>query len=150
MRQNTYFRALETIPHLDVHFGRFQRHVTRMPLARPTPGGPRTVEVIKTEEKRSDVNLAAYMLTDAAVRDCELAVMITNDADLSEPVWLMREIFGVPVGIITPVVGGTCAVDLKAAQPLFTKHLRTSVLRNCQFPDRIPDQRGTVTRPAKW
>jgi len=40
----------------------------RMPLAKPLPGGPRTVEVIKTEEKGSDVNLATYLLAATATR----------------------------------------------------------------------------------
>jgi hypothetical protein len=32
-----------------------------MPLVRPVPGGPATVDVRKTEEKGSDVNLATYL-----------------------------------------------------------------------------------------
>jgi len=57
-RQQVYLRALETIPGLSIHFGHYLSHVTRMPLANPRRGGARTVEVVKTEEKGSDVNLA--------------------------------------------------------------------------------------------
>ena len=35
-----------------------------MPLAHPPSVGPQTVEVIGTEEKGSDVNLASYLLLD--------------------------------------------------------------------------------------
>jgi hypothetical protein len=55
-RQQIYLRALQTIPHLSVHLGHYLSHPVRMPLAHPPPVGPQTVEVIKTEEKGSDVN----------------------------------------------------------------------------------------------
>jgi hypothetical protein len=61
-RQQVYLRALETIPGLSIHYGHYLSHVTRMPLARPRRGGARTVEVVKTEEKGSDVNLATLLL----------------------------------------------------------------------------------------
>lgn len=41
-------------------------HSRLEPLSSPRPGGPRTVEVVKTEEKGSDVNLATYLLIDAS------------------------------------------------------------------------------------
>ena len=42
-RQQVYLRALETIPGLSIHYGHYLSHVTRMPLARPRPGGARTL-----------------------------------------------------------------------------------------------------------
>jgi hypothetical protein len=36
---------------------------------------PRTAEVIKTEEKGSDVNLATYLMLDACRRDCDVVVL---------------------------------------------------------------------------
>ena len=61
-RQQTYLRALRTIPHLSIHLGHYLSHPVRMPLARPPSVGPQTVEVLRTEEKGSDVNLASYLL----------------------------------------------------------------------------------------
>jgi hypothetical protein len=72
-RQRVYLRALETMPHVSVHLGHFLTSHVRMPLIAPPAGGPRTVEVIRTEEKGSDVNLATYLLADAFRRDCEAA-----------------------------------------------------------------------------
>ena len=43
------------------------------PLANPRRGGARTVEVVKSEEKGSDVNLATHLLLDAFERDCDVA-----------------------------------------------------------------------------
>jgi len=71
-----HLRALETIPGLSIHYGHYLSHVTRMPLANAPPRGARTVEVVKTDEKGSDVNLATYMLLDAFQHDCTVAVVI--------------------------------------------------------------------------
>jgi hypothetical protein len=149
-RQEVYLRALATVPHLDVHLGRFAQTSVRMPLRYPVPGKPRIVEVIKTEEKRSDVNFGAYVVADAARQDCEAAVMITNDSDLAEPIYLARNWFKVPVGIINPSPRDRFSKDLLAERPLFTKRIRPSVLRNCQFPDRLRDRHGAISRPVGW
>jgi hypothetical protein len=42
-----------------------------MPLANPPQRGARTVEIVKTEEKGSDVKLATYLLLDAFQRDLQ-------------------------------------------------------------------------------
>ncbi len=63
-RQHAYLRALMTLPDLSIHYGQYRTRATRMPLATPR-GGARTVVVLKTEEKGSDVNLASYLLLDA-------------------------------------------------------------------------------------
>ncbi|HDH03569.1 MAG TPA: NYN domain-containing protein [Actinobacteria bacterium] len=61
-----------------------------MALANPPKNGSRTVEVLKTEEKGSDVNLATYLLLDAFKKRCDTAVVMTNDSDLAEPVRIAR------------------------------------------------------------
>lgn len=89
LRQSTYLRALQTVPGLTVHLGHFLTSTVRTPLARPVPGGARTVEVVKTEEKGSDVNLATYLLADAFRADVESLVVVSNDSDLMEPIRLV-------------------------------------------------------------
>jgi hypothetical protein len=53
LRQQVFLRALKTIPHLEIIYGHFFSHVVSMPLA----NGGGSVNVIKTEEKKSDVFL---------------------------------------------------------------------------------------------
>ena len=60
-RQQTFIRALETLPGLTVHYGSFLASKVRMPLVRPLPGR-RTAHVVKMEEKGSDVNLISPTL----------------------------------------------------------------------------------------
>jgi hypothetical protein len=64
-----------------IHYGKFLQSTVRMSLAAPPPGWPKTVEVIKTEEKGGDVNLATYLLVDAFRKDSDAAVVISNDSD---------------------------------------------------------------------
>lgn len=50
-RQQTYLRALRTLPEIEVHLGHFLTSRIRMPLADCPPGAQRYERVIKTEEK---------------------------------------------------------------------------------------------------
>jgi uncharacterized LabA/DUF88 family protein len=107
-RQLTYLRALATIPHLSTHLGRFATNEKERPLAmlnapRPTPAVPlQMVPIIEREEKGSDVNLASYLLLDAFKRKYDLAVVVSNDSDLAEPIRLVRSEFGLKVRIVNP------------------------------------------------
>ncbi len=150
-RQNTYLRALDTIPHLSIHLGHYQETRKRMPLAKPTPEGPRTVEVIKTEEKGSDVNLATYLLLDAFRRDCDRAMVISNDSDLKEPIRIVQEELDLGVGLVNPHDPRYRSRDLLSLPPLFFKQIRERALKESQFPEVISDQSGQqLRRPAKW
>lgn len=146
-RQQVYLRALETIPGLSIHYGHYLSHVTRMPLANPGRGGARTVEVVKTEEKGSDVNLATYLLLDAFKRDCNVAVVISNDSDLKLPIEVAQSELGIRVGVVNP---HPPARRSRALQPTFFKQLRPSALHTCQFATVLTDVQGEIRKPAQW
>ena len=147
-RQRIYLRALETFPHVSVHLGEFLTSHVRMPLVAPRPDGPRFAQVIRTEEKGSDVNLATYLLADAFRRDCEAAVVITNDSDLKEPIRVVRYELGLPVGVVNPHNARKRSRAL--LDVTFFKQLRPSILPACQLPDILTDQHGTIHKPATW
>ena len=73
-----------------------------MPLANPDPGGPATVEVLRTEEKGTDVNLATFLMVDCCDGDFDEAVVISNDSDLATPVEIVRQRFNKRIGVISP------------------------------------------------
>ncbi len=100
-RQDNYLRALETIPHLTIHYGRFSFHPTTAPiypLTYSSPSDPpERVRILKTEEKRSDVNLATMLLIDCFDDDFDEAVVISNDSDLTLPIdYVVRKFHEVP------------------------------------------------------
>lgn len=149
VRQQVYLRALGTLPTVSIHYGHFLVKPARMPLAHPSPGGPKTVEVIKTEEKGSDVNLAAYLLADAFRSDAQAFVVVSNDSDLTEPMRMVRHELGKVVGLLNPQDRQSRAL-MKAA-PNFVKQIRRGVVSASQFPNRLVDQHGNVIeKPQEW
>ena len=118
-----------------------------MPLADPEPGAPRTVEVLKTEEKGSDVNLASFMLVDGFEGDYELAVVISNDSDLQTPIQIVRDRLDLQVGVLNP--HRHLSWPLRTACT-FYKPIRASVLKTSQFPSTLTDADGTITKPKTW
>ena len=65
-----------------------------MPLANPAPGRNPIAQVLKTEEKGSDVNLATYLLLDGFDGLYESAVVISDDSDLEAPIREANRRFG--------------------------------------------------------
>jgi hypothetical protein len=118
-----------------------------MPLAQPRPGGARTVEVVKTEEKGSDVNLATFLLLDGFKRDCEVADVISNDSDLKLPIEVAHRELGLRIGVVKP---HPPARRSRALQPTFFKQLRVSALAACQFPPMLSDAKGEIHKPDRW
>jgi len=147
IRQMIYLRALQTIPNLTVHYGHYLSHPVRMPLAHPKIGGANTVEVIKTEEKGSDVNIATHLLVDGFQNDYQVAVIISNDSDLRFPIEVVRNTLDRPVVILNPYNNGSQALKSVAST---CKPIREGVLRVSQFPETLTDEHGTITKPASW
>lgn len=146
-RQQTYLRALATLPMLSIVFGSFLSTTIRMPLAHPPVQGPRTVEVIKTEEKGSDVNIASHLIHDAHRRRFDVAVLVTNDSDLAEPVRLVTQELGLIVGILYP---GAKQSRTLCRYATFVRPIRTGVLAASQFPPTLTDTHGTFHKPSVW
>jgi uncharacterized LabA/DUF88 family protein len=146
-RQQVYLRALKTLPGLSVHFGHFLSHKVKMPLAETASGSVQYVDVIKTEEKGSDVNLAAHLLNDAYQGRYETAVVISNDSDLLEPIKMVRELLGKKVGILNP--HRHPSIDLRRFADFFKK-IRPGTLAKCQFPSLLSDEHGSFSKPATW
>ncbi len=147
-RQQTYFRALRTVPQVSIHLGHFLTHEVNMPDATDWTAGRYTPRrVIKTEEKGSDVNIATHLLVDAFDDAFDVAVIISNDSDLKEPISVVRNRFRKTIGILNPQ-----AKVSRTLQPLahFIKPIRSGVLANAQFPDVMRDAQGPFHKPARW
>ena len=149
-RQQMYLRALKTIPNLSIHLGRFLSHPRWMPLVSPPKNGPDFANVVRTEEKGSDVNLATYLLVDAFDNDYECAVVISNDSDLLEPVRLIRGKFGLSVGVRNPHPPKSTAWSLMNAATFYRRIGRPGVLQSSQFPQTLQDAKGTFHKPCAW
>ena len=147
IRQQVYWRALRTIPNLEIIEGHYSEHNKSMRLVNPEPGKPKYAEVIKTEEKGSDVNLAVQMLHDGYQGKYKLAVIVSNDSDLLAPVQIVQHDLGLPVGILNP--HRHPSKDLKD-EALFIKNIRQGKLKASQFPETMKDARGSFHKPNNW
>jgi NYN domain len=158
VRQDTYFRALRTLPGLVIHEGSYSRKAVKMPLHPiPAPPTPATlVKVVKNEEKGSDVNLATWLLIDAFDKAFDAAVVITNDSDVAEPIHQVRKKFGYRVMILHscsrpgrgPSIELRKAVGLRGGStPLM---VTDALLAASQFPATMTDAHGTFHKPAAW
>lgn len=145
-RQQTYLRALKTMPACSVILGHFLSHRVRMPLAQPTDT-EKHATVIKTEEKGSDVNLATHMLCDAFQGKYDVAVVISNDSDLAEPVRIVSGLPGKMVGILNPHKNPSRKLHEHAR---FFKVIRKGVLKASQFSQTLSDEHGEFHMPAGW
>lgn len=146
-RQQLYFRALRTIPHLTITEGRFLSSRVRMHLAAPNPCSEPYAWVDKTEEKGSDVNLASMLLVDGFDGLYDVAVVISNDSDLELPIRLVTQKLGLSVGNLNP--HQKPSFHLKPWLT-FYKPIRKGVLRDSQFPSTLRDAHGVFSKPKGW
>ncbi len=154
--QNTYLKALGTLPNLHIHFGNFQVTNTWMPLAQPLqfwpPGQspfpvPDSFCAVKTEEKGSDVNLGAHLVRDAFQGAFEHAVIVTNDTDLKEPLRLVVQEVRLLATLLTPTANPAVTLRNLATD---VRHL-SPYLGVSQFPDPVigPDGKP-ISKPIDW
>jgi hypothetical protein len=147
-RQNAYLRALLSLPEISIHYGNFLPKIINRPLVSPIEGMPKYVDVHSTEEKGSDVNLAAHLLCDGWKGAYDVAVVVTADTDLVEPIRLVTKELKKPVGLIC--LAGDASKRLKEVVS-FVRRVVPSRLAAAQFPDVVIGNNGKeIHKPAEW
>lgn len=147
-RQQIYLRALRTLDNLEIIYGHFLEHEVSMPVADPVPGAAKYIRVIKTEEKGSDVNIAAHMINDGYQGKYEAAIVVSNDSDLIEPIRIIRNDLRKVVGVLNPYPKSPSR-ELKRFAT-FVKPIRKGVLASSQFPVVMADANGEFSKPERW
>ena len=146
-RQEIYLRALRA--HSGQQFqaieGRFSVKNVRAPLAAPPH---RTVEIIKSEEKGSDVNLAVELVNDAWLDSFECAAIVSNDADLERALKIAKQYRKKRIILYTP--GAPIRRPLGQLTRWSHKQIDVlpGVLAKCQLPVTLMD--GAISKPAAW
>jgi len=116
-----------------------------MPLAKPE-GNKKFVNVIKTEEKGSDVNLAVHMVNDGWKNEYDLAVLCSNDTDLIEALKIVRNDIKKEICWVTP----NTIYPSKEIKPHVNYHrkIHNKHLKRNQLPEKIPG--SNLVRPTSW
>lgn len=149
-RQHVYLEALQLNPKVIVKLGYFSTHKINAPLAEDWDKGKITpIEVIKTEEKGTDVNLAVQMAVDAIRNRFDYAMLFSNDSDMAYSVQIAAKECNKKVGLYIDTKAksfrvlreNVCYVR-KLTQSYFAKH---------QFPDKIETPTGRIiNKPQGW
>ena len=158
VRQETYIRALKTLPDLEIHdeghFVQWPRLFPQYPLAYKDPKKPtkppQAVQILKAEEKGTDVNLASFLLKDCFENNFDKAVVISNDSDLATPIEIIVKDCNKPVMIINPNRKKYLSRQLTAVASNYYPTINFPVYRNSQLPPSITDASGTFTKPTTW
>jgi NYN domain len=149
--QQIYLRALQTIPDLSIHLGHFITKPVSRSLVKPPKQGTPFRLVWNTEEKGSDVNLASYLLIDGFRARYDMAVVISNDGDLKEPIRFVRYDLKAPVGVLNPHPNRSYALSPpNLPRGSFYKPIRKGALASSQFPTRLTDAQGRFRKPSDW
>jgi uncharacterized LabA/DUF88 family protein len=150
-RQQDYLRALSTTPLVDVILGKFKRKTVKCGVTSCNSAGSKWFDTM--EERRTDVNIAIFMLDDAYRDVCDQLIVFSGDSDLVPAIHMVKLRFPmkrtiVYVPSLHPVRGA--AVELRTSADLH-KTLPVQLLKKAQFPEQMADGAGGVLRrPAAW
>ncbi len=145
-KQQIYLNALTTLPSIEIHYGRFLSKKTWRPKAdNPTE----FVRILDSEEKGSDVNLASYLIHDGWKGQYDLALILSQDTDLVEPIRLVTEELKLKAGLAW-LDNGKPSAHLSRVST-FVRHFRKRHFRDSQFPDPVVLSSGkALSKPADW
>lgn len=171
--QDVYLKALVAARSVDhIEFGTYVSRVKTAPLAvkdaqgRPKLVGPAwpvmiqdgqhgqvtgavfMVSYANREEKGSDVNVAAHLLTDVLGGAVDGAVVISNDSDLRFPVEQARQL--VPVGTVNPSPNRLAGVLRGHATDGAGRHWWAQLSDADLKANQLPDPVRRYRRPQGW
>ena len=140
-RQDTYLKALETLPGLTIQYG---YHLPKTGTCRRCGATWATFE-----EKMTDVNIAVALLTDAQDDVFDTAIIISADSDLTGPVRAIRRRYPEKRAIISFPPNRSSKELRNMATASFA--IGRDAFRDSQFPEQVTSPGGyTLTKPPEW
>jgi uncharacterized LabA/DUF88 family protein len=154
VRQAIYWRALQTLPNFEIIKGDFRTRKVRATVVYPPP---KTIEVFKTEEKGSDVNLATHLLFDGFSSRYDCAIVVSGDSDLVTPIRMVRDELKRPIGVLNPQrISGVNprpirkSAGLREASSFYRNGISWAQLEESQFSLVLCDSQGVIQKPVSW
>jgi uncharacterized LabA/DUF88 family protein len=140
-RQNAYLEAIGTLQGVQILYGHYLEKSVKC-----FECGGRWVD---HEEKKTDVNIAVEMLTDAYEDRFDTALLISGDSDLADLVRTIRSRSPQKWVVIAFPPDRHSSDLLKVASRAFT--IGRKKLADSQFPDAVAKADGYVLqRPKEW
>jgi hypothetical protein len=149
-KQKVYLQALGTFPKLETRLGYFSIHRVKMPDADLFDTGKiKLLDVMKTEEKGTDVNLAVQLTADAFQDKFDYAMLFSNDSDMAMSLEIATKICKKRVGLYIDKK----ALSTKVLQEniCFIKKLSPAFFMEHQLPIQMKTIDGKIiTKPKDW
>jgi len=141
-RQLAYLEALRTLPLLEIHYGRYLGTLQNCFKCGHA--------FIKHSEKKSDVNIAVKMITDALDDLYDVAVLISGDSDLTPAVEAVKTYFP-KKRILLFFPPKRKSSELKNICHTYCGVLNKTTISKSLFPDTVKSETGyRLTRPKYW
>ncbi|MBN2324880.1 MAG: NYN domain-containing protein [Spirochaetes bacterium] len=149
--QEAYLKALYTLDTVQIIYRLFKYKPVKCLVRDCTYPKCRIFNI--PEEKRTDVNIAVHMITDAMQNRCDRFVVISGDSDLVPAVRAVKLINNDSKVIVYIPANNKvrgAAVELRKASDRH-RTLPNNLLSKAQFPKIIIDSNGTVIeKPSSW
>jgi uncharacterized LabA/DUF88 family protein len=140
-RQSDFIEALLTVPGVQIFYGQYQ--------LRPQTCNRCGFVGFVPNEKMTDVNIAAEMLTDAFQDKFDTALLVSADSDLAAPVSRIRDLFPHKRVVVAFPPGRVSKHLRQLASAYFI--IGREKLERSQFPDVVIKPDGfRLHRPARW
>jgi uncharacterized LabA/DUF88 family protein len=171
--QAVYFKALRTLREIEIIKGRFSVHKNNAHLCYPIEfypnvfkvvcikqencnDMPKSVKILKYEEKGSDVNLGCHLVKDAFTDKFDLAIVITADTDLLEPIKMVLD-NNKEIKLVSPKESHrktskqihSSFLELLGKENIVETNQR--IIETSQFNSKIETANGgTIIKPEYW
>ena len=141
VRQDTYLKALETLPDLTIQYG---YHLPKTGTCRRCGATWATFE-----EKMTDVNIAVALLRDATQHAFDTAIVVSADSDLIGPIDAV--LHGYPEKRIVIAFPPNRHSEQLQRHATAAFRLGRRVIANSQFPTQVTDANGyPLHKPSRW
>ena len=150
-RQSVYLEALDTLPKVTVHLGRFKGKTFTCRVIDCEFAGNRHYQ--GREEKETDVALGVALVDDAYRDRADRFVIVSGDSDLVPAIRLVHERFpNKTVVVYIPGEPGSARAAATQMRKIADRHrtLPSEPLRRAQLPPTIQTITGTIEKPASW
>ncbi len=140
-RQALWLDALDTLANQTSHYGQFFQKIKTCKSC--------GAEWTTHEEKMTDVNIAAQLLSDAYEDKFDTALVISGDSDLTTPIKMVLDRFPNKRVIVAFPPGRISRLLKKTATASFT--IGETKLRQNRLPNTITTTTGhKLQRPSQW
>lgn len=149
-RQQAYLMALETLPKVEIIYGKFKPKQATCGVDRCGLQGSKKYTM--PEEKQTDVAIGVHMLDDAYQGLCERLVVVSGDSDLLPALKMVKHRFpqksiSVYVPARNPMRGAAVEVRRTADKHLT---LPNKLIEQHQLPDPLIADRLAIAKPVGW